>query len=123
MANTKAELILEKKNAGLEEALDKMADEVIIRERAIAERQQVIARMVNFLTQVKKGGIDDPKSLIQLSEDGGLQLLDPPSEAPGEVVVEMTPPAEPSPIDSCVPDSETSKNGKKTGKELANVGS
>jgi len=117
MANTKEELILEKKNEALEEALNKMGDEVVLRELGIAERQRAIAKMVNFLTQVKKGEIDDPKSLIQITADGGLQLLDPPSEAP------VTPPAEPSPIDSCMPEPQPSKNGKKTGKELANVSS
>ena len=82
-------------------------NEVDLREQEILRLSGVNAKAIRTLRDLKTGAID--LSLIQLMEDGGIQILEPPTPVDPKV--------------SCVQTPEPQKNGKKEIKELADVAS
>ena len=82
-------------------------NEVDLRDQEIRRLSGVNAQAVKTLRDLKLGVID--LSLIQIMEDGGIQILEPPTPVDPKV--------------SCVQTPEPQKNGKKETKELADVAS
>ena len=82
-------------------------NEVDLREQENRRLSGVNAKAVQTLRDLKLGVID--LSLIQIMEDGGIQILEPPTPVDPKV--------------SCVQTPEPQKNGKKETKELADVAS
>ena len=83
-------------------------NEVDLREQENRRLSGVNAQAIKTLRDLKLGVID--LSLIHLMEDGGIQILEPPTPVPDPKV-------------SCVQTPEPQKNGKKETKELADVAS
>ena len=82
-------------------------NEVDLRVQENLRLSGVNAKAVQTLRDLKLGVID--LSLIQIMEDGGIQILEPPTPVDPKV--------------SCVQTPEPQKNGKKETKELADVAS
>ena len=82
-------------------------NEVDLRDQEIRRLGGVNAKAIQTLRDLKLGMID--LSLIQIMEDGGIQILAPPTPVDPKV--------------SCVQTLEPQKNGKKETKELADVAS
>ena len=82
-------------------------NEVDLRDQEIRRLSGVNAQVIQKLRDLKTGAID--LSLIQIMEDGGIQILEPPTPVDPKV--------------SCVQTPEPQKNGKKETKELADVAS
>jgi len=83
------------------------ANEVDLRDQEIRRLSGINAAVVQKLRDLKTGAID--LSLIQIMEDGGIQILEPPTPVDPKV--------------SCVQTLEPQKNGKKETKELQDVAS
>ena len=82
-------------------------NEADLRDQEILRLSGVNAKAIQTLRDLKTGAID--LSLIQLMEDGGIQILEPPTPVDPKV--------------SCVQTPEPQKNGKKTQQELVDVAS
>jgi hypothetical protein len=81
-------------------------NEVDLRDQEIRRLSGMNTQVIQKLRDLKTGAID--LSLIQIMEDGGIQILEPPT---------------PDPKTSCVQTPEPQKNGKKETKELQDVAS